>query len=219
MSFSAFIFDMDGTLIDNMGFHSNIWIEFLASHGVQITPEMFASRTVGKINAEILREFIGPHLTAGQIAALSLGKEELFRERFRPHIKEVPGLRAFLEAARGCAIPAALATSAGIDNARYILQGLGVESFFSVVVTAEDITRGKPDPEIFLIAARRLGLIPGTCLVFEDSPMGLEAAHLAGMRAVALATTFPAAKLETHPAVLRVVPDYTGLDAHLLATG
>jgi len=212
MNYSAYIFDMDGTLVNNMGVHIQIWVEFLASIGHPTDTETFYRRTVGKVNAEILREFVRPDLTDAEVAVYSLQKEELYRRRFRPLLKEIPGLSAFLRQARASGMPMALATSAGMENVRFVLRGLGIEAFFSAVVSADEVVNGKPDPEIFLKAAAKLGVAPGECLVFEDSPSGLEAAHRAGMRAVALTTTFTVDKLEGQPAVIRIVPDYVGLE-------
>ncbi len=211
MPFSAFIFDMDGTLLDNMGFHIKIWIEFLASIGVFIEEKVFIQRTVGRVNSEILRDLVNPALTDDEVAAYSLRKEIMYRERFKPHMKAVPGLHDFLERASRLHIPLALATSAGRENADFVLRGLQIEDYFSSIVCAEDIQHGKPDPEIFLTAANRLGVSPEMCLVFEDSPTGLEAADRAGMRAIALTTTFSADKLSHLNGVLQVVPDYNSL--------
>ena len=212
MNYSAYIFDMDGTLVNNMGVHIQIWVEFLTSIGHPIDTETFYRRTVGKVNAEILREFVRPDLTDAEVGVYSLQKEELYRRRFRPLLKEIPGLSAFLRRARASGMPMALATSAGMDNVQFVLRGLGIEEYFSAVVSADEVVNGKPDPEIFLKAAAKLSVAPGECLVFEDSPSGLEAAHRAGMRAVALTTTFTADKLEGRPGVIRIVPDYVGLE-------
>ncbi len=212
MPYSAYIFDMDGTLVDNMGFHIKIWTEFLASIGAPTDEEYFFQRTVGKINAEILREFVRPDLTDAQVAEYSLGKEQLYRKRFLPLLTEIPGLSDFLRKVSAAGMPVALATSAGMDNVKFVLEGLGIAPYFCKIVSADEVINGKPDPEIFLKAAGKLGVNPPDCLVFEDSPSGLEAAFRAGMQAVALTTTFPAEKLRGQPAVIRIVPDYTGLE-------
>lgn len=155
---------------------------------------------------------VNPDLTDEEIKAYSLKKEIMYREEFKPHMKAVPGLELFLKRAWHHGIPLALATSAGRENADFVLEGLSIARYFPVMVCAEDVHHGKPDPEIFLTAASRLGADPATCLVFEDAPYGLEAARRAGMQAVALTTTFPAERLAHLPNVLQVVPDYTSLD-------
>jgi beta-phosphoglucomutase family hydrolase len=209
MNFKAFIFDMDGTLVDNMGIHTQIWVEFMTEMGVTIEPVDFTNRTLGKVNPEIIRDFIDPNLTEAQIDEISARKEALYRERFLPELKGVAGLREFLTASQSRGIPMAVATSARIENVTYVLDGIALRPFFAAVLSAEDITRGKPDPEIFLAAARRLGVDPASCLVFEDSPLGIEAARRAGMHAVALATTYPASRFDAEDRVLKVAPNFT----------
>ncbi len=203
---------MDGTLIDNMGFHNRIWSEFLTSIGAPVSAETMRRRTVGKINAEILREMVRPDLTDAEVEVYSQQKETLYRARFDPSQAVVPGLTGFLARLRAAGRPLALATSAGRENVDFVLKSLGIETVFDALVTAEDVTRGKPDPEIFLKAAARLGVQPQACLVFEDSPSGLEAAHRAGMQSIALATTFPAESLQGCPGVLRVIRNYLDLE-------
>jgi beta-phosphoglucomutase len=173
---------------------------------------VFSQRTVGKVNSEILREFVRPDLTDAEIAAYSLRKEKLYRQRFRPQLKEIPGLSAFLARVHAAGMPVALATSAGSDNVEFVLDGLGIARYFSALVSADEVVNGKPNPEIFLKAAGKLGVNPADCLVFEDSPSGLQAAYRAGMHAVALTTTYTADRLADQPAVIRIVPDYTGLE-------
>lgn len=208
----AFIFDMDGTIVDNMGFHSQVWVEFLAELGVSLTPTEFHRLTGGMTNRQILRQMIGDHLSDPEIAAYSEQKEVRYRSVYRNHLKPVAGFMGFLEEARRLGAPMALATSAERPNIQFILGGLGIESVFRAVVGAEEVERGKPDPEMFLKAAGRLGVDPERCLVFEDSSAGLKAAHRAGMRAVALATTTAPEVLRGLPGVVRVAEDFTTLD-------
>ncbi|BAJ64591.1 HAD family hydrolase [Anaerolinea thermophila] len=218
MNWKAFIFDMDGTLLDNMAFHIEIWREFLHSLGVKLDEKEFLQRAVGRTNADILRDFVNPDLSDEEIRALGKQKEALYRSRFRPLMREVPGLTRLLARAKQKGIRIALATSAGVENARFVLEGLDIESYFDVLVTGDQVTQGKPHPEIFLKAAERLSIHPSEGLVFEDSPLGLEAAHRAGMASIALSTTYPPEHLMTLPGVLAVVPDYDTLflrDGHL----
>jgi beta-phosphoglucomutase family hydrolase len=212
MTFSAFLFDMDGTLLDNMGVHMHIWVEFMHEMGVEIGLEETYKFTLGRTNPEILRDLLGKHLTDEEIIILSDRKEELYREHYRPLMKPVAGLVQFLDSALAAKIPMAVASAAGCENIRFHLEGLGLEKYFTILVGSEDVKNGKPDPEIFLKAAERLGVMPGDCLVFEDTPNGLEAAYRAGMSAVALTSTYPRERLASHPAVVWIEADYTGLD-------
>jgi beta-phosphoglucomutase family hydrolase len=209
---SAFIFDMDGTMVDNMEFHGRAWVEFLAQLGIEMDAEEFLRRTSGMTNARILRSILGPHLSIREVAAYAARKEALYRELYRPYLRPVPGLRSFLAQTRRLDIPLALATSAGWENIAFVLEGLGLTSAFQAVVDADAVERGKPHPEMFLTAAARLGVPPEGCVVFEDSRAGLEAARRAGMAAVALSTTHPPAELGRLPGVVRVVDDFWGLD-------
>jgi len=212
MTFKAFLFDMDGTLIDNMAVHMQIWVEFLAGMGVKIGLDQFNKFAAGRTNAEILRELVGPHLSEEEIFRLSDQKEELYRAHFGPLMKPAAGLVQFLDSAREAGIPMAVASSAGCDNIHFHLEGLGLGGYFTIQIGSEDVQNGKPDPEIFLKAAERLGVAPGDCLVFEDTPAGLEAAYRAGMSAVALTSTYPRERLALLPAVLRIEADFSALN-------
>ena len=212
----AFILDMDGTLVDNMGFHLQAWRVFLADLGVEISPEDFLHRTGGMQNPQILRMMLGDDLSEAEIADLAERKEVVYRELYRPHLAPVAGAIDFVHRARERAVPLALATSAEQPNIDFILEGLGLASTFDAVVGAEDVERGKPHPEIFLTAAEGLGIEPDGCLVFEDSRSGIEAAHRAGMAVIALATTHRAGELEDLPGVAEVVEDFTALDVDRL---
>jgi HAD superfamily hydrolase (TIGR01509 family) len=211
MKVKAFIFDMDGTMLDNMAVHMQIWFDYLSSIGVVLETAQFYKFAAGRTNAEILRELLRPDLGAVEILEHSQKKEELYRQHYGPILKPVPGLIEFLEGARQLGIPMAVASSAGCENIQFHLDGLESEGYFTALVGSEDVRNGKPDPEIFLQAARRLGVSVDECLVFEDTPAGLEAAARAGMRAIAVTTTYPAERLAQNPVVLKIVPDYTVL--------
>lgn len=208
----AFIFDMDGTLVDNVPFHMQSWLTLLAELGAPVEADEFARRMLGKTNEETLREIIGAHLTDAQIVEYAARKEALYRELYRPHLRPVAGLDDFLRAAQRRAVPMAVATSAPRTNIDFVLGGLGLGPYFQAVVGAEQVARGKPHPDLFLAAAERLGAPPGRCLVFEDARMGLEAARRAGMKAVAVATTLDVQELTGLPGVAQVIQDFTALD-------
>jgi beta-phosphoglucomutase family hydrolase len=208
---AAYIFDMDGTLVDNMDAHAEAWIGLLGELGVEVSRETFFARAAGKTNRQILELFLGAGPGATELARLAAEKEARYREIYAPQLKPLPGLRDFLAGARRDGIPLAVATSAGRANIGFVLGGLGLEPSFDAIVSEEDGTRGKPDPEMFLLAARRLGASPEVCTVFEDSRAGIEAGARAGMAVVALATSLPAEELARHPGVIRVIRDFVGL--------
>lgn len=216
----AFIFDMDGTIVDNMGWHARVWADILAGEGVMITPEEFNRQTAGKTNPVLIRQMLG-ELSDEQVAAFAERKEARYRELFRPHLKAIAGLLPFVERARALGIPLALATSAGRANIAYILAGIGAEALFDAVVSGEELTHSKPHPEIFLTAAAKLGVPPARCLAFEDAPAGIESARRAGMPVVAITTTIPAAEALGLAGVVRAEADFMALDPATLrlATG
>ena len=207
---TAFIFDMDGTIVDNMPFHMQSWLHTLAERGVHISTEDLQRSNRGTID-EVIRRIIGEDLSDVQVNEIAVRKEACFREIYRPHLRLIDGLEAFLEEARRLKIPTALATNAGDENINFVLDGLGIRSNFRVVVGAKDVRLGKPNPEIFHIAAARLGIPPDMCIVFEDSRSGIEAAYRAGMKVVAISTSLEPGELKGHPAVIRVIDNYITL--------
>lgn len=208
---SAVIFDMDGTLLDNMALHIETWIALCRDNDVEITVADYYASGVGGTAEEVVRHFLGQHLTDAQASALADQKEFLYRYLLRPRLKPLPGLRRFLWSLQRADVLMAVATSAGARNIDFVLEGLDIQAFFNVVVGADNVAQGKPHPDLFLRAATRLGVPPAQCLVFEDSLPGLEAARRAGMRAVAISTIHPRDVLETIPGVIGVFEDYKGV--------
>jgi beta-phosphoglucomutase family hydrolase len=208
----AFIFDMDGTVVDNMRVHNQTWQLVLADEGVRIDIDDFNRQTTGKKTPEILRLYLGEKATSDEIARISEKKEDIYRQVFRPYLRAIAGLPGFLEETRRLHIPVGLATSAGKINIEYTLSGTGLKPYFDVLVGGEEVLQGKPDPEIFLLAAQRLGVLPQHCLVFEDALLGVEAACRAGMQAVAITTTIPARDFVGVCPVIEIASDF--LDLH-----
>jgi beta-phosphoglucomutase len=155
-------------------------------------------------------------LSDADIAALEERKESLFRALCRTGVQPIAGLIPFLAESGRLGISMAVATAAGRVNREFVLNGLGIASHFTAVVGPEDVQCGKPHPEIFLKAAARLGVHPTRCLVFEDALSGIEAAGRAGMKTVALTTSFDAQEFQDHPAVIYIARDYTHLQPHTL---
>ncbi len=209
----AFIFDMDGTIVDNMAIHTQVWLEILSGAGIHITADEFILRASGKTNGEIMRMLLGEYLTDDEIRALVDRKEVRYRERFRPQMKAIGGFYELVRQAKQLGIKLAIATSAPRENIDFVLDGLAIRDDFDVVVGAEDIEKSKPDPEIFLTTAQRLGVTPAECVVFEDSYAGLEAAHHAGMMVIALTTTHEASAFAELAYLDRIVGDFSELKA------
>ncbi len=207
---TAFIFDMDGTLVDNMAYHIQSWLALLVEQGYTLSEDDYHHRFSGKTNAEILRELLGQALSAAAIHTLGERKEEHYRTLYRPYIQPIWGLTTFLDEATRLGIPLAVATAAGQRNIEFVLGETGLAPYFQAVVGAEDVLRGKPEPDLFLAAANRLGVTPRQCLVFEDAPGGIEAARRANMDAAVLLTAISADVAHGFAHVIASAPDYTG---------
>ncbi len=208
----AIIFDMDGTLVDNMGIHLDIWVDFLAVRGVTVTQEEFHRRTSGMRNPEIMRRFIDPNLTDDQVLDLQEEKESLYRKLHAGHMEPMPGSIEFFEAAKAQGLKLAVATSAYRPNVDFTLDGLQIRPYFQTVISAEDVVNGKPNPDPFLLAAQQLGVAPEQCLVFEDAESGIEAARRAGMRAFYITSTTKPENVPNQPHIIGNAPNFNGVD-------
>ncbi|HEX9018793.1 MAG TPA: HAD family phosphatase [Anaerolineaceae bacterium] len=206
---TAFIFDMDGTVVDNMACHNQVWIEYLTELGGSPDPATFYQKSAGKTNSEILRMYLGQDLSDASAARYSEEKEIRYRARYKDAILPVNGVEAFLHAAKRAGVRLALATSAGRKNIAFVLDGLQLNGVFDAIVSAEDVTRGKPDPQGFLLAAQRVGVEPAECTVFEDSHKGIEAGRRAGMAVIAILSGMDAEEANGLPGVTRSARDFT----------
>lgn len=189
------IFDWDGVVIDSSAFHEASW-ELLAKRNRRPLPPGHFKAGFGRKNEFIIPEILGWTRDPAEIEHLSLEKEALYRELIAEKgIEPLPGVRTWLERLAAAGVPCAVGSSTHRLNLDLTLRLTGLAEFFSAIISAEDVSRGKPDPEVFLKAAARLERAPGRCVVFEDAFVGIEAAHAGGMRAVAVATTHPLSAL------------------------
>jgi beta-phosphoglucomutase family hydrolase len=207
----AFVFDMDGTIVDNMAFHTKSWLAFFERRGQALDADEFFKATAGRQGKEIMRAYLGEHLTDDEIPVLDDEKESLYRELYAPHRKTVDGFDDLIVQAKLRGVALAVATAAPNANITFTLDGLDLRRHFDAVVGAADVARGKPNPDVFLKAAERCGVPPEHCIVFEDAPLGVEAARRAGMRAVVLTTTLPAAAFAEFDNVIHIVSDFSEL--------
>jgi beta-phosphoglucomutase len=185
----AAIFDMDGVLVDTYHAHFQSWLEVARSAGLTFTEEQFAP-TFGRTSREIIAKFWGPQLTnEAEIAALDAQKEAAFRRIISRDFPAMPGAGKLLADLRAAGFALAIGSSGPPENVALVLEKLCAGSLFGAVVTGMDVTRGKPDPQVFLLAAQRLGVPPARCVVIEDAAPGVDAAHAAGMRCVGLVST------------------------------
>lgn len=182
------LFDLDGVLVHSMPLHTEAWRRYLEKLGV--TVEDIEHSMHGKRNPELVREWFGRDLADDAVLEHGAAKERLFRELMLaedPALFRIPGLLEFLERHRD--VPKAIGSNAEAANIDFVLDYLGLRRFFDVVVHGHEVSRPKPFPDIYLKAAERLGVEPSHCIVFEDSPPGVEAGRAAGMRVVAVETT------------------------------
>jgi len=213
LSKRAFLFDMDGTIVDNMAYHSASWAQFFQRRGRTIDEADFFRRTAGRHGREILRDWLRHDLSDAECDACSAEKEEIYRTLYAPHRRPVAGFDRFIARAQVNGIALAVGTAAPEANVRFTLDGLGLRGHFDAVVGAADVRHGKPAPDVFELAAKRCGALPQDCIVFEDAPLGVEAARRAGMRCVVLTTTLAAEAFEGYGNVIATVRDYEELES------
>jgi beta-phosphoglucomutase len=205
--FDALIFDMDGTLVDSMPYHEKAWDLMLPELGVAVDRFEFFTWSAGLTNREIFPRLLGRTLSADELEHLADRKEALYRESYREVMAPMTGAVELLTRARSAGVKTALGTAAPPENITLVIDGLNLREHFPVIVGGADVKNGKPDPEIFLRCAEAMGIEPARCVVFEDTPAGVEAAYRAGMRCIAITTTL-------NDAQVRGLPN----TSHLLAT-
>jgi beta-phosphoglucomutase len=179
------IWDVDGTLVDTAELHFQAWLELARQLRKPFTRADFAA-TFGRRNPEILHQLFGIHLTEREVAELGQRKEELYRAAAAKGVSLLPGVQRLLEALQSAGFRQAIGSSAPRANVDLILQLTGTDALFAAVVSMEDTQRGKPDPQVFQVAAARLRLAPATCLVLEDAVAGVQAAKAGGMKCIAV---------------------------------
>jgi beta-phosphoglucomutase len=204
------VFDMDGTLVNNMNFHRQAWFDFLAAYDIHITEAEFQEKNVGIIT-EIVPKFFPRSLSREEIITLGNEKEAIYRNLYRDHIKALSGLDDFLRALQEAGISIALATAADKGNIDFTLDALGIRKYFTVITGSEEVSYGKPHPDVYLKSAAKLHLPAGQCVAFEDTPSGIRSAHTAGMEVIGLATTHTREELLDYP-LLTIIENYEGTD-------
>lgn len=211
------IFDWDGVIIDSAAQHERSW-EMLAEEEQSPLPPDHFTQGFGKVNAFIIPNILKWTHDPAEILRLDLRKEQLYRKLLRADgIAELPGVRDLLEALKNTGIPAVVGSSTPRRNLEVTIEILGLEGFFQDLVSANDVTRGKPDPEVFLKAASAIDREPARCIVFEDSLHGIEAGLAGGMKVVGVATTHKADKLLNAHRIVHELAELTVKDLQALA--
>ena len=208
MSFKAVLFDMDGVIVDNLPYHVDAWLLFCERNGIPLTKEVFYKELNGMNSKDTFEWFYKKEMTRAEVEVLEEEKELLYREFYADHRKPAEGLLTFLTELRSRGIKTALATSAGPGNIDFIVDGLGIRDQFDAIIGGAEVTKGKPDPEIYLKAAALVGVAPEDCWVIEDSLQGIASGLAAGARVVGITTSHTAQEL-AHTQV--IAPDFIGL--------
>jgi beta-phosphoglucomutase len=190
----AFLFDMDGVLVDSNPFHKISLKQFCAKYGFDLSDDQLREKIYGRTNKDWIPNVFGK-LSMEQIMKYQDEKEALFREIYKDDIKPVAGLLLFLEKLEMNGVPRAIATSAPRANVDFTLEKTGTTRYFTTILDESFVTRGKPDPEIYLKTAAALGYMPENCVVFEDSLSGVVAGKAAGCKVVGITTTHTASEL------------------------
>jgi beta-phosphoglucomutase family hydrolase len=186
----AVIWDMDGVIADTAPYHLKAWQEVFRKRGVNFTKEDFR-HSFGQRNDTIIKNTLGEDTPQHEIDAIAKKKEESFRRRVRQKLKPLPGVIELMTSLNKRGFQMALASSAPIENIQLVIKTLGINDCFQSIICDRDVTEGKPSPQVFLLAAERLGAEPKDCLVIEDAVAGVTAAKRAGMYCLALAGTHP----------------------------
>jgi beta-phosphoglucomutase family hydrolase len=190
----AVIWDMDGVIADSGPYHLAAWQETFGRRGVKFTAGDF-KHSFGLRNDNIIRNTLGKNISQAEVDAIAGEKEATFRHLAGGRIKPLPGALELIRALKKEGLMMAIASSTPAENIELVTSTLGIADCFQVIVNGHDVTEGKPDPQVFLLAAQRLGVNPANCLVIEDAVAGVAAAKRAGMYCLAVTSTHPRQKL------------------------
>ena len=191
----AVIWDMDGVIADTGSYHCLAWQGVFRKRGVNFTDDDF-KRNFGQRNDTIIRDTLGEGISSDEVDTIANEKEEDYRQRVARNIRPLPGAIELMRLLRGKGVKMAIASSAPMENIQLIIRGLGISNCFQTIVWGREVTEGKPSPQGYLLAAKKLTVEPQNCVVIEDAVAGVAGARRAGMKCVAVTTTHPQASLK-----------------------
>jgi len=200
---------MDGVLVHNYEYHKKAWFLYCEKLNIDIDEEKFRKVIYGRTNDEIFNLLYDKPIDKKLGQKMGLEKEELYRELYKPHVKLVDGLPFFLKEIKNAGFKIGVGSSAPLVNVDFVLDETKIQIFFDTKVSEDHVSKGKPDPEIYLKSAQLLNVQPSECLVFEDSHTGIQAAMNAGMNVVGVATTYPANEIKN---TCLVINDFTEIN-------
>ncbi len=217
----ALLFDLNGTMINDMEYHIRAWHRILNELGANITMERMKEECYGK-NHELLERIFPGRFSEEEKKRMSLEKEKQYQSEFLPHLELLPGLPAFLEQAFNAGIKMAIGSAAIMFNIDFVLDNLKIRHYFDVLISADDVAESKPDPETWLKCASQLHVSPKDCIVFEDAPKGVESAMNAGMKSIVITIQHEKEEFRQYPNIIQFIKDYRELSGnifHSSATG
>jgi len=191
----AIIWDLDGVIADTAPYHLKAWQETFRKRGIEFTEDDFR-HSFGLRNDAILAGILGKEISNEEINSISYEKEAAFRRIIGQNINPLPGVMELMKSLAAAGFQMALASSTPRENITLVIGSLGIKNYLQCMIAAEDVVRGKPDPQVFLLAAQGLGVEPGNCVVIEDAVAGVAAARSAGMYCLAVTTTHPRGSLK-----------------------
>jgi beta-phosphoglucomutase len=206
-TYKAFLFDLNGTMIDDMPYHIKAWYQILQQHDPALTIERVKAECYGK-NEELLERIFPGRFSELETAQMILAKEKTYQEVFTSQLRLITGLHDFLDYAQKEGIKIAIGTAAIMDNVDFVLDGVNIHQYIDVIVSADDVDESKPHPETFLKCAGLLQFAPGDCLVFEDTPKGAESAFNAGMDCVIITTLHQPGDFPTNKNVIGFISNF-----------
>jgi len=205
--YKAFLFDLNGTMINDMHYHIKAWHRILNELGANISMEKMQEECYGK-NHELLERILPGRFSVEEKDRMSQAKEKQYQNEFRSELKLIKGLDSFLRRTHDAGIKMAIGSAAIMFNIDFVLDGLNIRHYFEALISADNVTESKPDPETWLTCAARLGVSPQECLVFEDVPKGVEAALHAGMDCVVITTMHGGEDFTDYTNVISIIDDY-----------
>lgn len=214
--YKAFVFDLNGTMVNDMPYHIAAWHKKINQLGGNLTLEEMKHQCYGKNDELLERVFPGKYQLEERIK-IGNEKEAIYRIEFKPFLKLINGLDQFLQIAHQENIPMAIGSAAIMDNIEFVTKNMQIEHYFKAIISANDVAKSKPDPATFLKCANVLNVDPSKCLVFEDTPKGVECALNAGMDCVVVIGEHQADEFTQFKNVIHFIKDYVGL-ANILST-
>lgn len=211
----AFLFDLNGTMIDDMEYHIRAWHTILNELGAGISYERTKAECYGK-NDELLERIFPGRFSSDEKTAMSYAKEEKYQREYRPRLALLKGLGDFLKEAQAKEIPMAIGSAAIKFNIDFVLDGLNIRNYFSSIVSADDVLFSKPNPETFMKCADQLGITPERCIVFEDTPKGVQCALNAGMKVVVVNTMHTTEEFSSFENIISFSKDFSQLNLDTL---